>query len=112
MERFRGRIWINTYFQHPPFWDRDTTSMDVWAWGGRGDYLTPQLRAEVFNVIFNDPNPPDIWWTISGGGMWTRAGGWEDAPWGPPDSDPDHVGHIHVTYLDLDDQLAVNRSRV
>ena len=100
MTKFKGKIWINTYFQHPPGWNRDRTSFDVWAFGGRGANLSPALRREVFSTIFNMEGLPLIWWIISGGGMWTRAGGWEDAPWGPPDSDPGHFGHVHVTYLD------------
>jgi hypothetical protein len=31
----------------------------------------------------------------------------EDAPGGPPDSDPDHERHIHLTLLDLEDQLVL-----
>jgi hypothetical protein len=110
MDRFYKRIWANTYFQHPPDWNRDDTSFDVWAYGGRGSFLSPTLRREVFDVIFNMDGAPDIWWIISGGGMWTRAGGWEDAPWGPADSDPGHWGHIHVTYLDLQAQIALNEA--
>ncbi len=54
----------------------------------------------MFDVLFNDPDPPDIWWIIWNGRMWTRAQDFLDAPPGPPGSDPDHVNHIHVTYMD------------
>ncbi|MDP9480817.1 MAG: hypothetical protein M3R38_35000, partial [Actinomycetota bacterium] len=100
MDRFYKKIWINTYKKHPPGWNRDTTSFDVWGFGGRGDVLPVEIGREVFDVIFDDPNPPDIWWTIYRGRMWTRAGGDQPSPPGPPDSDPQHNNHIHVTYLD------------
>jgi len=96
----KGKVSLNTYVGHPPGWNRDRTSFDIWGWGGRGHALTPELRKRAFDIIFNDPAEPYIWWIISGGGLWSRAGGWEDAPWGPPDSDPDHLRHVHVTYLD------------
>lgn len=103
---FYGEIWINTYFQHPPggaqdTWrHRDGTSFDVWGFGGRGDPIGTELGDRVFDLLFNDPDPPDIWWIIWNGRMWTRAQGFLDAPPGPPGSDPDHVNHIHVTYMD------------
>lgn len=95
--RLKGKIWICTYRDHPPGWGLDAVSWDVWDWAGRGHWLTPALRKLAFDIIFNDPEGPKIWWIISGGGMWTDTGGWEDAPAGPPDSDPDHIGHIHIT---------------
>lgn len=111
MEPFKGRIWINTYQHHPPggpddFWrHRDTTSFDVWGFGGRGDPLLKKLGDQVHHVLFSDVNPPDIWWIIWQGSMWSRfQGGFVDAPGGPVGSDPGHFRHIHVTYLDLDDQ--------
>jgi hypothetical protein len=104
--RFKGKIWVCTYFRHPPGrpqdpgkW-RDTTSLDVWGFGGRGDPLPVDVGREVFNTLFNDPDPPDIWWTIYRGQMWTRGIGWGASPPGPPDSDPQHLRHIHVTFLD------------
>ncbi len=100
MDRFYEKIWINTYEGHPPGWNRDMTSFDVWGFGGRGDPLPEEIGREVFDVIFDDPNPPDIWWIIYRGRMWTRAGGDQPSPPGPPDSDPEHNQHIHVTYLD------------
>jgi hypothetical protein len=100
MPEFRKKIWINTYKGHPPGWNRDTTSFDVWGFGGRGDPLPADIGQEIYRVIFDDPNLPNIWWIIYQGNMWTRAGGDEPAPPGPPDSDPQHNLHIHVTYLD------------
>ena len=101
MDRFYKKIWINTYKGHPPGWNRDTTSLDVWGFGGRGDTLPPEIGKQVFDVIFEDPNPPNIWWTIYRGEIWKRVtGAWEPFSEGPPDSDPRHDNHIHVTYLD------------
>jgi hypothetical protein len=116
-DAFERRIWINTYFHHPPgnsddFWrHRDETSFDVWGFGGRGDPLPKPLGDQVFHVLFSDPNPPDIWWIIWQGRMWSRfQGGFIDAPQGPSGSDPGHFLHIHVTYLDLDDQRRLRGS--
>lgn len=100
MDGFYKKIWINTYMGHPPGWNRDMTSFDVWGFGGRGDPLPVEIGQQVFDAIFNDPDPPHIWWTIYRGRMWTRVGGWQGSPAGPPDSDPEHNQHIHVTYLD------------
>jgi hypothetical protein len=98
MDRFYRRIWVNTYFDHPPGWHKDTVSFDLWGFGGRGDKLDASLGNQVFQTLFDDPHLPNIWWTIWQGRMWTRSGGWGPAPWGPPDSDPGHYSHIHVTY--------------
>lgn len=95
---FAGRISANTYFDHPPGWRLDATSVDYWHWNGRGWWLGSQLRRDLFRIIFNDPEPPHIRWIISGGGMWTPSGGWQNAPSGPAGSDAGHYGHIHVTY--------------
>jgi hypothetical protein len=113
-DSFKERIWINTYHHHPPggpddFWrNRDTTSFDVWGFAGRGDPLPKKLGDQVHHVLFSDPNPPDIWWIIWQGSMWSRfQGGFVPAPAGPVGSDPGHFNHIHVTYLDLDDQRSL-----
>lgn len=101
----KGKISINTYLWHPPYQTGvieqrfDFVSYDVWAWGGRGHPLSPELRKSAFKIIFNDPEPPPIYWIISGGRMWIRGTGWQDAPWGPVDSDPDHIFHIHQSSL-------------
>jgi hypothetical protein len=53
----------------------------------------------VFNAIYHDQYKPNIFWIIWNGRMWVRGTGWEASPWGPPDSDPRHEKHIHVTYM-------------
>ena len=104
-EAFRGRIWINTYERHPPgsqddfFRHRDTTSFDVWGFEGRGDPLPKELGDRLYDVLFDEPDPPDIWWIIWQGEIWSR---FFRRPKRRPD--PDHFDHIHVTYLDADDQ--------
>ena len=100
MDEFYKKIWINTYSEHPPVLPRDTTSFDVWGYGGRGDPLPVEIGKKVFDVIFDDPDPPNIWWIIYRGRMWTRAKGDGPSPPGPRDSDPEHNEHIHVTYMD------------
>ena len=67
------------------FWRwRDDQSFDVWGFGGRGDPLTKALGDRAFHTLFSYPNPPDIWWVIWQGRMWSRfQGGFVDAPGGP-----------------------------
>jgi hypothetical protein len=104
--RFKGKIWINTYYKHPPVYEGETdiVSFDVWGAGGRGDPLPVDIGQEVWNYIFNYVDPPDIWWGIYRGRMWVRdpitfRTWWEGSPPGPPDSDPRHDWHIHITVL-------------
>lgn len=105
-ERFGwDRLHINTYWRHPPFDNvpagqptRDFTSFDVWGPAGRGDPLDPALHDRVFAFLFEYPRLPNIEWVITKGRMWGYLGGWTSSPSGPPDSDPQHRQHIHVTY--------------
>jgi len=101
MDPFYRRIWVNTYFFHPPVVTprRDMLSFDVWDFGGRGFHLDVNLGNQVFQRLFNDPNLPNINWIIWQGRMWTRGVGFGPSPPGPPDSDPGHFSHLHVTYL-------------
>lgn len=102
MDPFYKRIWVNTYFIHPPgvFPRRDTLSFDVWGFGGRGDPLDVNLGWQVRQLLFNDRNLPNIDWIIWQGRMWTRKLFREiSAPPGPAGSDAGHFQHIHVTYL-------------
>lgn len=92
-------VWCNTYVDHPPGWGLDAMSVDVWAYSGRGYTIDPDLGQVVFDDIFNNGKEPWIWWTIWWGWMWSAGGGWRGAPWGPPDSDPGHYGHIHFTFM-------------
>ena len=109
-DAFPYKTFANTYYDHPPKWHRDTTSVDFWGGGldavgdrylgYRGKPLPEELGKKLFNMIFNDPTPPAIWWTIYRGKMWVRGEGWQDAPDGPSGTDPGHWNHIHVTYVD------------
>ena len=120
-EDFERQIWCNTYFRHPPgkpldFWRwRDTTSFDVWGWGGRGDPIGLLRGNKVWHRLFHDERPPEIWWIIWQGSMWVRnlnnlgQGSFEDAPEGPAGSDWEHLMHIHVTYLDDEHQSLYNQ---
>jgi hypothetical protein len=101
MDQFHRRIWVNTYFHHPPFVTpfKDMVSFDVWGFGGRGDPLDVNLGWQVRKLLFNDPNLPNINWIIWQGHWWRSWAGPGPAPPGPPDSDPKHLTHLHVTYL-------------
>jgi len=117
---------MNTYVNHPPnpdknsrsIWlgfDTQSLSLDVWGPTGRGEALPLERHRDIYKFLFNLDGAPDWWWAISRGEMWVRnrdvnlnprwEGHIEDAPGGPPDSDPDHERHIHLTLLHLEDQL-------
>jgi hypothetical protein len=117
---------MNTYVNHPPnpdkngqsIWlgfDTQQLSLDVWGPTGRGEALPLERHRDIYKFLFNLDGAPDWWWAISRGAMWVRnrdvnlnprwEGHIEDAPGGPPDSDPDHERHIHLTLLHLEDQL-------
>lgn len=105
---FPYKTFANTYLCHPPVWCRDRTSVDFWGGGlkdgkytgYRGKPLPEELGHKLFRMIFNDPDGPAIWWIIWDGRMWIRGEGWGPAPPGPPDSDPGHRFHLHVTFVD------------
>ncbi len=106
---FPWKTYINTYEYHPPVFGRkyEFVSFDVWGggldrngryMGYRGRALGPVLGDRIFRRIFNDPEDPPLLWIIWRGRMWSRAYGWGPAPSGPPDSDPQHLKHIHATF--------------
>jgi hypothetical protein len=107
--KFPWQTFANTYYMHPPVYSRKYERVSVDFWGGgrsngryvgyRGKPIGASLGQRVFNAIFNDPYKPNISWIIWNGRMWVRGTGWGPSPWGPPDSDPRHEKHIHVTYV-------------
>ena len=119
---------MNTYVNHPPnpdkngrsIWlgfDTQQLSLDVWGPRGRGDALPLERHRDIYRFLFNLEGAPDWWWAISRGAMWQRnrdvnldpqwEGHIKDPPGGPPDSDPDHDDHIHLTLLAMEDQLVL-----
>lgn len=110
------KTYVNTYEWHPPYNPPtitrryDAVSFDVWGGGldakgdrylgYRGKPLPKELGVKIFRHLFYDPDPPDIYWIIWWGRMWVKGKGWGPAPSGPPDSDPEHNFHIHITYMD------------
>ncbi len=107
--KFPNETFANTYYMHPPVYGRKYEFVSLDFWGGglsngryvgyRGKPIGTSLGQRVFNALFNDPFLPNIFWIIWNGRMWVRGTGWEASPWGPPDSDPRHEKHIHVTYV-------------
>lgn len=92
-----GGSW-NTYYNHPPpFW-LDATSVDHWGPGGRGTPLGLARGNAILNDIYYDPNPPWIRWYIWQGYIWIDGIGrrWHsgDDGW----SDAGHFRHAHITY--------------
>jgi hypothetical protein len=106
--KFPWQTFANTYYMHPPVYGRKYEFVSVDFWGGgrsndryvgyRGKPIGTSLGQKVFNAIFHDPYKPNIFWIIWNGRMWVDGEGWQASPGGPPDSDPRHEKHIHVTY--------------
>jgi hypothetical protein len=112
--RHPWQTYANTYYDHPPGFNRyyERVSVDFWGGGGdsaetysgyRGKPLPKALGDEIFNELFYAERGPAIDWIIWSGAMWwspaTGGPGWTSAPSGPADSDPGHYGHIHVTFI-------------
>ncbi len=93
--RFWRQTWPNTYVNHPPGWWRDTVSIDFWGFAGRGTPINSVVGQQIWDLLFNDPNPPQFEWGIWNGWIWTRSGGWQRY-WDASDM---HYDHVHVTYL-------------
>ncbi len=107
--KFPWQTFANTYYMHPPGYGRTYEFVSVDFWGGglsngryvgyRGKPIGASLGHRVWNALFHDRHLPNINWIIWNGRMWVRGTGWHPSPWGPPDSDPGHYNHIHVTYM-------------
>jgi hypothetical protein len=104
-------VWCNSYYDHPPGWgfqeastDPDgtvwyiqNTSFDVWGPQGRGDPIDRTVGQQVFDTLWQEPNPPNMRWII-----WQETLYWPGNDW----QGELHVGgameathdHIHVTY--------------
>jgi hypothetical protein len=114
---------MNTYVNHPPNkngesifigFETQHLSLDVWGPRGRGDPLPLERHRDIYRFLFNLDGAPDWWWAISLGAMWQRnrdvnlipqwEGHIKDPEPGPPDSDPDHESHMHLTLLAMEDQ--------
>jgi hypothetical protein len=112
--KFPWQTYANTYYDHPPGYNRyyERHSVDFWGGGGfspetytgeRGKPLPVPLGNEVWNAIYNAERGPLIHWIIWQGWMWwapaTGGPGWtQQGLNGPVGSDPGHYNHIHVTY--------------
>jgi hypothetical protein len=102
LPRYKRRVWMNTYRNHPPgiFLNgtpRDADSWDTWGWRGRGYELNDAFQKELTKLYFNDKQPPPFDWMISNSQMWSASGGWGPSPAGPAGSDAAHTRHIHIT---------------
>lgn len=91
-------ISVNTYVGHPPGWEQyERVSFDVWDRRGRGYALDPEVGLRVWRYLWDYEGAPYWEWGIYRGKIWTRSTGWGPAPSGPPDSDPRHDKHIHIS---------------
>lgn len=92
-----GCSW-NSYWDHPPGYALDATSVDFWGENGRGDPVGLWRGHAIWGRLFYEPGPPLIRWIIWQGWMWDQHFGWqwfsEDEPW----ADMGHFRHVHVTF--------------
>ena len=107
-------VSCNTYYEHPEGrgfevastaddgmdWYIMNTSYDVWGPGGRNDPLGSTVGWQIFRLIMDDPNPPNIHWIIWQATQYGEWNNWEGEPFGIDPWDPfmQHYDHIHVTY--------------
>ena len=107
VDKFDGVVWCNTYYDHPEgrgfeVWDGAwyimNTSFDVWGPGGRNDPLGSTVGWQIFGLLMNDPNPPNIHWIIYFGQQYGAWNNWEGEWFADPGDFMYHGDHIHVTY--------------
>lgn len=91
-------VSVNTYYDHPEGFWRDKDSFDVWGPQGRNDWLDPDVGDEVFNVLFYDPNKPDIDWIIYKRRIYHAGNNWQGEPFGDGSEFMNHDNHLHVSY--------------
>jgi predicted chitinase len=95
---WQGRVWANTYVDHPPGFGMDDVSVDFWDYAGRAVSLDSTIGKEILDWIFNDQNAPWINWCIYQGYIWTDGVGWQEYWDTDPWSDAGHWHHLHITF--------------
>jgi len=105
-------VWCNTYHAKPPGWEFEVastdpdgtvwyiqnTSFDVWGPQGRGYPIDSTVGQQVFDTLFNEPNPPTINWIIWQGTMYWAGNNWQGEPQQTLNLHEAHYDHTHVTY--------------
>jgi hypothetical protein len=97
--------WVNTYHHHPEsVWlekgvSREFDSFDVWGPGGRSDPIDPAIGDQIFNLLFYDPNPPNIEWIIWREVMYGAWNAWRGEYFGDGSEFMAHMDHLHGTYV-------------
>lgn len=105
---FGNEIRPNTYVDHPEWsgniswgehlgFNSQARSVDFWGKGGRGDPVGREHGSIIVRRIFNDPNPPWIYWVIWRGMIWTHDTG-EWRVW-HSDGTGAHFDHPHFTFM-------------
>jgi hypothetical protein len=105
-------VWCNTYYEYPEgrgfeeasigpdgtVWYIENTSLDVWGPDGRNDPLGLTVGWQIFRILMDYPDPPDIRWIIWQATQYGAWNNWEGEPFGDDDPFMQHFDHIHVTY--------------
>ncbi len=79
-------------------WYIENTSLDVWGLPDRGSPLGTTLGWQIFHILMNDPNPPNIRWIIWQETQYGEWNGWQGEPFGVGDPIMSHKDHLYVTY--------------
>jgi len=95
-----------------PFDFYSAKSVDFWGGGlsltggytgYRGKPLPRKLGNKIWKQLMGANTGPEIDWIIFNFQMWwnpkTGGPGYTSAPPGPADSDPNHVNHLHCTWI-------------
>ena len=105
-------VSCNSYYEHPEgrgfevastdpdgtVWYIMNTSFDVWGPAGRNDPIGSTVGWQIFNLLMNDPNPPNVRWIIWQRNQYGEWNGWQGEPFEPGNEFMAHEDHIHVTY--------------
>ena len=108
-------VSCNTYYNHPEEgvhtgfevastdpdgkdWYIMNTSFDVWGPTGRNEPLGSTVGWQIFRLLMDDPNPPNIRWIIYIGRQYGAWNNWEGEFFAAPGTFMYHGDHIHVTY--------------
>lgn len=91
-ERFGG-TW-NTYYDHPPGYGLDATSVDHWGDSGRGDAISERVGDQIVAWVLGQHVLYPVRWLIWFGWIWQPDTGWvKYYGW-----QGDHTDHVHITY--------------
>jgi hypothetical protein len=92
-----GGTW-NTYVDHPPGYGLDSTSIDLWGPGGRGDPLDEAAGDAAVAWALGQHQIHPIAWLIWYSWWWRPRIGWMRYSGWQGNHGPGTDAHVHITY--------------